>query len=393
MPISDVRDLVKALSTLGKDASGMGKNARDLMINPNGNSIKQRSKNSILQFPLLVSDGVSKESMTLISKALEHDYASFVRIAMGLEDVIDLKKGKTDFIKKFHTNVNMRQFAEQAVVINKEQLMTLEQDLNSGNLNEMTVTDMRLSEAPLAVEYGDDAHGATRDQLNRRNIGPKGIRFTDNEIKKANELVPTLMEIDVQYMTPNGNIESTTIILGIKAVVHPVASNEMAYFVGRSLKENSLIFRAIQFTTGEIKFFKDLVLNLDRIKDETNYNERTSSLWWRKLRSMATSNRFRRLFNSKEKFIPTSTLVLTIDEVESINNTQGIDLLKDRQQVSKLMGIFFLMGFVVMDDIDEVAYVFDEENNTFRHISYSALKKEKSGGNTDLKTLVSLFSR
>jgi hypothetical protein len=214
--------------------------------------------------------------------------------------------------------------------------------------------------------------------------------ISDLDIKKSNELMPTVLEIDIQYMSGD-TFKTTTLLLGIKCVAHDIATSEMTYFVAKSVKEERLIFRLIQWSTGEIKFWKDLVFTLDRIKSEVSATGK-SSRWWSYLRSRGKMNKFRAMLGVS-KFIPNATMVLSMQEVEMMKNKDGVDIFKNVLNAAKLCNIFFLLGLVILDDIAEVAYIFDDEAKTWNFYSYQALEKERKSGDKDLKSLISLINR
>ena len=70
-------------------------------------SISKKSLPAVLQFPVLTSNTISIQDLTMVNKALERQYATFVRIAMGLDDLVDFKNvsSKEEYIKKFHQNM------------------------------------------------------------------------------------------------------------------------------------------------------------------------------------------------------------------------------------------------------------------------------------------------
>ena len=450
--INDVVELVKELKDISEFDPGNEKAINNIVKTLSGGnsrkSITRRAKNNICQFPVIISSSVEKASITMIVKALEREYSTLIRFVIGQEDVIDLDKfDKNSYLRKIHQNSSINPsaeyvqainsvFAENVVLLNKEQLKPFLEDFEMGAINNLTISNYKVvSEArtvkrdakldafgqPVTSDgvhstvsttetYKDDNEQAI-DKINVTNKQADtklkirqaekidaefakdyktGItsQLVDLDVKKSNELMPTVLEIVVDYRA-NDTFKTTTMLIGIKAVAHVLPTNEMTYFIGKSLKENRFIFRLIQWSTGEIKFWKDFVLSIDRIKAEASSSK--SSRWWAFLKSRAKHSRFKNLLG-KEGFIPNATFVLSMAEVEFLKNSEGIDLF-DYKITDKLMKIFFLLRFVVLDDIDEIAYMYDEEQQTFNHYSYNQLEKEKSSSNKDLKSLVSLINR
>jgi hypothetical protein len=224
----------------------------------------------------------------------------------------------------------------------------------------------------------------------------------NTDLKKINDLAPTILELTVQYRLQNkegvaeSHLYETQLLIAVKTIPHGVPSEEMTYFIGRSVKENNLIFRIIQWTTGEISFWKDLVLNVDQAKDDAGATNSASSFWWHKLRGLATANFMNnamrsvstKLFGSK-KFIPNCTIVLSMTEAEKLRQL-GIDVMKS-DVATKICSIFFLLGLIVVDEIDEVAYIFDDDAHVYQHHSFDALSRESKEDSKELKSLLQMF--
>ena len=382
--ISDVIQLIRDLASINADdgdkksiGSTIGK-----LFSPDtrGESIKKRARDSVMQFPVLVSDNISREALLLIRRALEFEYAAMLRIAISASNLAELDgpESKRKFLRRFHNNVRSTGLFEsltdpvQFEIINKENLAIFEEDLKKESLNDLTIKNVgRLSETEAKHIIKESNHS---------------VNITSSDIKKANDMMPTVLEIQIEM---GDKMKTTSIVVGVQCIAHLIPTDEMMYFIGRSVKEDSLIFRAIQWTTGEIRFFKDFLFSIDRIKAEARSVKSQSSKWWRRLRGMASSNRIRSFFNM-HKFIPNATIVMSMNEVETLKNTQGVDLFNS-DTVRSIMRNFFLLGFVIIDDIDEITYIFDEETGDYRNYSFSALKRETSSrSDVDLKSLISL---
>jgi len=445
--LRDVVDLVKELKNIADDIpeDKVALN-RILKAATGGNlskSVTRRAKNNLCQFPLLISSAAEKESVPMCTKALEREYSTLLRFVIGQDDIIDLKNfDKKSYIKKLHQNNNIHpsasyisdinEFLESNIVIlNKEELRPFMEDFKSGSINDLTIKNYEVIKESLKINsdinyYAEADEEMTKDELDYHNKVmdtqlkaaqlqktnaeqqkiSRDIKKLDNErskdyktgittnivdldVKKSNELMPTVMEVMVEYKAGD-TFKTTNLLLGVKCVAHVIPTEEMVYFVSKSLRENRFAFRTIQWTTGEIKFWKDFVLSLDRIKAEASKSNK-SSIWWSFLRGRAKNSKFKGLLG-KEGFIPNTTLALTMSEVEFLKNNEGIDLF-NASTAHKLMNIFFLLRVMILDDIDEVAYMFDEEQRTWSHYSYNQLEKEKSSSNKDLKSLVSLINR
>jgi len=413
---------------------------------PTGNSIFRKAAPAILQFPIIVSDGVSLEDLTMINKALEREYSTIIRLAMGLDDILDDEHGtksKIDYIKKFHTNnyssanSNVLELIEN---VNKENLIVVSEDtvievndkallreslgLNMTNLNDLTNKNYRqyinLSEAKkddglktTKVEYEYEiGRSKQTGKLTPYVVGKKEIReidknkdtfkgysnyssqLVDNDIKKANELIPTTLDITVYHKVGEKVIEDH-ILLGVKCVSHKVSGQEMIDNITDTIEKKRPFFRFIQWTTGEIKFFKDYLLCLDNLKKEAlkSRSKDKSALYFKELKNRATISKLKSAFNLKNQLIPNSTIVMTMDEVDFIRNNYNIDLIKDIDTVNELIKTYFLVGFVIVDSASEIVYFKFDGIDKYQMFTYSSLERENRNQGNDIKALVSLMSK
>ncbi len=426
-----------------------------------GTSIFEKAKPAILNFPVLVSDAISLEDLSMVNKALEREYATVVRLAMGLDDVIDTNDGrfhnKREYVSKFHTNdyysantdinklfeevnyENLKAYNESELKeFTKKDMLAESLGLNMSNLNDMTnknnhnfvnlsesgrkITRTRTTTTRSAQVSTDDStewddqgiknystkttrknpytetHEDEKDEVTlqiRTDYMDYSKQLVDNDIKKANELIPTTLDITVYQNMGNGEVISDHILLGIKCIAHKVSSKEMVDNIVKTLDLKKNFFRFIQWTTGEIKFFKDYLLCLDELKREAlkSHSKDQSALWFRSLKNRATISRIRSALNLKNQLIPNATLVLTMDEIDYMRNMYRIDLLKDTKIVRQLMKIYFLIGFVIIDPSAEISYFLFDGFDKYQMFSFNSLERENRNQGNDIKSLVSLMSK
>jgi len=506
--LRDILDLVKDL----KDTDSYIDTGSDGMPNFKAlskSSISRKSNEAIFQFPVMVSSSMSTEDMLLISKALERQYVTFLRISSGLEDIIvdpDGKFNKFDKIREMHQNIgitssNLSQVQSILKESNNKLLEPFDNIYNTKVLNETagvrydrrtkqmleaqtvdnidfhkysgnnnsadddtidilttdnavdtTVADEKLfSESKVRNQQNFDqylknaqaklnlantgqnvkytraknkreaeAHEWNKDKSERdaeahemnmsatelkmdkdayelaksMRVGSKESRYTnqltDNDIKKSNEMVPTLLDLELTVLTQN-TAYPVRILLGVKTINHLIPSEEMVYNISTSIKQKRLFFRTIQWTTGEIKFLRDFILNIDGMRTEALASRKNSNMW-RIFKNRSKMDKLRRFTFSKNKFLPNSTIVITTDELSQIKNIHGIDLMRPAE-AQKLMDIFFLLGFVVTDTASELAYFLFDGYTSFQTFTYSSLEKETGSSSTELKKIIDLMGR
>jgi hypothetical protein len=393
--LKDIFEVVRAVADYA-DVDSAKENIKDALLTKRRDSIVSRAKDSIAMFPAIFSTSVSQTTAMMLIKALEVEYAELFRIVLSNEGIIDLDSNdantKRSLVRKFHQNtyVGARDGIDVSSVVReqvqpehvfqacRELLTASAEDLNLESLNDMTIKNVRIF---TEARENEIKNNGVRSQIDTK------------EIKKFGTMEPLILRIEVQYKTNAGSTTTTELVLGVKVVPHFVDTNEMTYYVGSSIKHESVVFRIIQWATGEIQFFRDLLLTVDQAKDDARSSSsmgRTSaSLWWHKLRSLAKSSKFRNLLGT-EKILPNATMVLTMDEAQHLKATEGLDLM-DPKNAQKLVEVFFLMRLTVVDEADEIAYMYDEDTMSYNRYSYSSLSK--SGNTNELKALVSLLSR
>lgn len=216
----------------------------------------------------------------------------------------------------------------------------------------------------------------------------------DNDIKKANELVPTTLHLKVKLANEDGTVNSDVdFLVGVKATLHGVESDDMITNVISACRNKNKLFNFIKWTTGEISFAKDLVLNITSIKEDVVRRSAGSSPWWLALK------RRRKLANLKNKaflpsgILPNATLVVTLEEVNFIKQQYGFDLLNP-VFVDKIMEEYFLLGFVVVDSSSEMAYFMFDGQKEFEILTFDGLERDNANNKgIDAKDVVKMMNR
>ena len=262
----------------------------------------------------------------------------------------------------------------------------------NGNVNDrearQRILDLRAS--------NQDKYRRSRDQLmdtrfEMQNMGNTQVKMTDNDCKKANEMVPTTLAVSVN-VKDNGNFGGTVnFVIGIKTILHPVTSDEMVRNVVNGCRHTNKFFNFIRWTTGELTFIKDFVLNMDEIKDDVvNRMSAKESGWWSVLKHRKKAARAKKLLPIGKEMLPNSTIVMSLDEVEMIKSQYGFDL-SDPNMMIKLMREYFLLAFVIVDPAQELATFMYDGQNQPQVMSYAGLERENSNKN-DFKEIYKMIN-
>jgi len=428
--ISELIDLTK----LVKDSNI---NTEELMSRmASKQSIAKMTKDAILQFPVLVSNTLSLDTVTTLNKALERQYSSFVMVATDLISVQKNGRDATAFLRFIHQNTmpgspanyhiektgiqqtfynsvmkedmqlceDMNDFKYKSLGLRQESansaslktrmnILTEAKDEEDKNFEREKIQTKFENDVELArmKSTADLASSKMKENYKKATNQDFTAKLKDNDVKKSNELVPTLLEVTLQFRDPGSDaVIKQTFTIGIKTVCHPVSSDDIIYNVSQAFTGKKLFLKFIRWTTGEIKFFRDFLFNIDTIKKNI-MQERKQVPWWSALRNRATYNRTIANLFKDSKLLPNATIVLTTDEAEVIKSTTGIDIFKDSGRVQKVMQDLSLLGLVIVNESSEVAWFKFDGDTKWYNYGFNSLERENKNPNNDVKALLSLL--
>ena len=178
-----------------------------------------------------------------------------------------------------------------------------------------------------------------------------------------------------------------TFVCGVKAMIHPVNSDDMVDHIVSAMQERGKLFRLLQWTTGEISFFKDLVFNIDQAKkDIKEIRSGKASTWWRALKNIKASRRFHK-WTRTGPVLPNATIVISMDEVDYIKSNHGFDMLEE-ENGEKLLKAYNLMQFVIVDPSSEVVYFMADGDTRYRTVTYKGLERQAGQADKQFKEIL-----
>lgn len=216
------------------------------------------------------------------------------------------------------------------------------------------------------------------------------VKLSDNDVKKCNELVPTTLSLTLQVKAGSNFGGVSNFVIGVKGLLHPVNSDDMISNLLSGYKSGNKFFNFLRWSSGEIKFIKDLILNMDNIREDVvRKHAKNGSGWWSALKRRRNIATLRRIKGSG-RILPNTTIVCSINEIDELKEAYGVDLMNPTS-IKKIMKTFFLLGFVVVDDSQELChFIFDGENN-YQVVSFNGLEKENNSKN-DFKEIYKLIN-
>lgn len=419
-------------------------------------SISNATSNLTLVFPVIASTNIDIDNMSIVAKAIERKAVSMLQMLFSAISITDAKDAFS-YISKVHTNLQlsdkmsvdefidvMDKFSESgAIIINdrevyeavKEDMKMLSYTLPE-NIKETALTSYKLYKSPhsdetmilMEKDTWDPEKDIEPERLKRlsrsvaKRIGPRDVNVNlfgstsksgdstakdykdmadyfnnqviPSDIKKANELVPSMMIVNFVSKDPNGGKPiSSSFIIGVKAKIYPVDSMDMINRIILKFNDRNGLQQFIRATTREISFMRDFIFALDRAKmDALSQSRRgSSSKLWKVLERRAKKDKVRRFLNQTNDASAISTLVVSQEEVEYLKKNENIDI-ENPAIIRPIMESYNLMSVVIVDDSMEVAkFIFDTGEDIYEQISFNLLEREAS--DSSYKKVINLISK
>lgn len=232
-------------------------------------------------------------------------------------------------------------------------------------------------------KYADDTE-------KRKNLVDARLKTTEyfnkqlipTDVKKANELVPTMMSIHFTSVNPdNGEpVAINDVLIGIKAKLYPLSSMDVVNRITVKNKDRNGFNKFLRATTREISFFKDFLFAIDKAKiDAVSQSKRgSSSKFWKVLERRALKSKIRRNLRMTNDATAISTLVVSKEEVEYLKKTENINI-ENPSIIRPIMESYNLLGVVIVDETQEIAsFIFDSGDDMYEQISFKNLERESN---------------
>ena len=417
----------------------------------NTGSIAKRASNLVLVFPVMVSNSLNIQTAMIVSKAIERKCCSLLQILFSSIQITNADNLQ-DYIKQFHTNLDLKDHMdldeffgvmdslvdEEAIIVDKDMYESIKEDMHNinfhleGELNPHSINDYKVvnnafGESSIMLErthtyqamgdnktisfsgnkvnlsgsttnnyYAPSGGGGRNDDPLHPGMRDQNDYFThqllDNDIKKANELMPTTMIVNFISRDEGVNdVIRMSGVIGVKAKLYPVDSMDICNRMSSKVKDKNGLFNLVRASTREISFFKDLAFAIDKAKMDAMYmaSDSNNAKMFKVLERRAAKNKFSRLIK-KNDASPITSLVISQYEVDYLKQL-NIDMEKSFNARSILEG-YNLMDIVVADESMEIAkFLFDDGDGVYEAITFDAL--EKQANDSTYKKVVNLVSK
>ena len=217
--------------------------------------------------------------------------------------------------------------------------------------------------------------------------------FTDMEMKKANDMIPTFTKASIGFIVDNTEtVVTRDVLIGIKTYVHKAPTAELINDLYTSIISKRKFLKFIKFVTGEEKSLSDLLFGIRELKTDALSGQTKSTKWKAAFQRRKRWQKMSIPFLMKE-YTPNGTIVITMNEVDYIRENYGIDLMKSGH-IKMLMDQNFLLGFAILDQSNELVYImYDGHNYQFQEYAYGQLEREQQTTDRMMRELYRSFGR
>ena len=215
-------------------------------------------------------------------------------------------------------------------------------------------------------------------------------RLISSEVKKANEVVPTLMLVNT--IDPSTGIEMQSVI-GIKSRLIKVPSNEIIDRILARFEDSNYLLKFIKLTTREISFLKDFIFAIDSAKlDAINNSKKGSaSALFKALERRAQNGKVRKLARTEKQLAKAiATIIVSQEDVDIIKKEYNIDVEISRV-IKPIMERLSLLYFAIVDESSETVKLFIDGSDGYEEYPFSALDRESK--DDSYKKVINLMTK
>lgn len=421
-----IRDIIDVVNDVRKSDYIKGMTANDSF-----KSISHASDALTLVFPVATVRNISVENATMVAKAVERKAVSMLQMLFSAISVNNTNNG-LDYIKKFHTNLKIddkmsvdsfmnlmddliMSAADENANINpieyREKLDLLKEDFKHNisyvlpeSVNNISLENYKivaskydgsqsaiLYEAP-PIDYDEERYLDMDFKGSKNHVDILRNQLMDSDVKKANELVPTVMIVNFVTNTDGMPIQNR-LVIGVKAKLYPIDSMDVIERLYSKNVDNNGFLKFIRATTREISFVKDFLFAIDKAKiDALSQSRRgSSSKLWKVLERRSLKSKIRRTLGQPNDASAITTLVVSQEEVEYLKKNYNVHIDNPRV-IRPIMESYNLMSVVIVDELNEVCdFIYDTGNDVYERLSFRSLERESS--DNDFRKMITLMTK
>ena len=453
----NILNRVRNLFDLTKDAKDKYKPTSDAKNTYLGGSISNYVKDLVLTFPVLCDNSLPPTTASMISRANERSIVTMLQILFSsmqfnakegreairmihknistnysLDDAIDAVDKfiddnglKLESLTKAQLNECVRIMMEQLKTPQKSfpveslserslndytvyningrtvvrEANPTDTDIDNASEDELKVMNARLNAKKTRGGLEKDAANVYRDnqtaeyEKNKNQYDAVARQLMDSDIKKANELQPTLMIVRFNELGPNNEIYSQKpFVAGVKSRLISVDSEDIIDRISVKNKTKVNFLNFVRATTGEISFMKDFILclNQNKIDAKNAVKKGEAAKMWKVLENRSSKNFLNKNKRAGNDASAITTLVINQETVNILKKESDFDL-EQIKNARAILDAYNLLGIIICDQSIEVAKVLYAGNDNWEQQAYSYLEKESN--DSSYKKVINLIGK
>lgn len=214
-----------------------------------------------------------------------------------------------------------------------------------------------------------------------------------SDLKKANELVPTMMVVNFVYKE-NEQAEAIykQLIVGVKAKLYEVEPMDVINKLITKHVDSNILLKLVQVNTRQISFVKDFLLAIDDAKlDALSRSKRGSTnKLFKVLERRAIGGRLSKSLMMKDYCKAITSLVISQEEAEELLKN-NIDV-SNPKIIRPIMERLNLISFAIIDESAEsVKFIWDTGDDAYETIPLSKLERDQKDGMS--KKVINLMAK
>ena len=381
-------------------------------------SIAKAASNLIATFPVLCSTNVSKDTASLVTKMIERKACVFLQLFLSAINKSN-KGNAVEFLRQVHQNLDtssmnlddfidyMDAYGESGQIrLSREEAAELVDVMKRQNatfydssFNVLPLNTFKITESMDNFTVSIDKSKTAMYEVMYKPGKESGIlvgNMKDQDVKKVNEAVPSLLIVNYTYLASNGNDHiDSSFIIGVKAKLIPTNYREIINKMKKSNKPGGGFGTLMKLTTGELKFFKDFLFAVDQNRDAILQSRQKGSREqiWKTLENRAAQSKWqlRKYGTSDNTATAITTVVITAEDADQFFKETNTHITNPKE-AQKFIEAYNLLGLVIVDDVEESALVmFDDGDAYFEKLAYTMLEREST--DKEYKKIINLMAR
>lgn len=371
-------------------------------------SITKLAKDSIFQFPVIISSSIDNDEIFVMAKALERNYASMLLSVISMSSYIDLNKyGKDNYLvkylKKFHSNSDIGSeilpagesiAIESANIIDDDKIFAVDMpslcdsvyeacDMTSINdiyrpfkrttriledameARTITVRNTKLENADAIAKLNEEKY------IDNGKVLRRGAEKGRNEITNSSymtDMTPTMINVSfVADATGKGDTWTQNVTIGVKSMVRMAKSGVVINNMVDAFKDRAL-FTWIKWTNGEINA-AELLFGVSKALQD-GYAAGKKDNWMKRLKGRKHMQGINKLIG--RQLLPNASVIITESEALAIQQDCGVDP-HNPADAAKMMDKYFMLAFGIYDTESKLLDIIYDGESQFSSYSIREL--------------------